>query len=103
MKLITKEIQNKIPKLYETDRQPEDKKMVYIKLFCPWNKWTWYGIEYDGKDTFFGYVEGDANELGYFTLSELKSVQGPFGLKIERDKFFLPTLLVDIINKNDKI
>jgi hypothetical protein len=37
---------------------------------------------------FFGLVEGHEKELGYFNLSELQSVKGPFGLKIERDMHF---------------
>jgi hypothetical protein len=34
------------------------------------------------------------SELGYFSLSELESVRGPFGLPIERDVYFrtLPTV-----------
>jgi hypothetical protein len=42
---------------------------------------------------FFGYVSihGDhCDEWGYFPLSELQSYKGPFGLGIERDKFFDP-------------
>ncbi len=42
---------------------------------------------------FYGYASlfGDHNdEWGYFALSELQSVQGPFGIGIERDKFFDP-------------
>ena len=100
MKLITKEIANKIPKLYETDGQAEDKKMAYVKYFCPWNHWTWYGFEFDGKDEFFGFVRGDEDELGYFSLAELKSIAGPFGLKIERDLYYTPQSLADIKKEN---
>jgi hypothetical protein len=42
---------------------------------------------------FYGYVSifGDHNdEWGYFSLSELRSVKGPFGLGIERDLYFDP-------------
>lgn len=96
MKLMTKEIENQIPALYDTENLG-DKKTAYVKFFCPWNSWTWYGCEYDGKDTFFGYVVGHEKEFGYFSLSELKSIKGMFGLGIERDKFFKPTPLNEII------
>ena len=96
MKLITKEIKNKLPKIYETDGQAEDKKIAYVIYFCPWGEWTWYGFEFDGKDLFFGYVKGDYNELGYFTLSELESVKGYLGLGIERDLYFTPKPLSEI-------
>jgi hypothetical protein len=42
---------------------------------------------------FYGYASifGDHNdEWGYFALSELQSVKGPFGLGIERDLYFDP-------------
>ena len=97
MKLMTKEIQKKIPALYDTEVLGNE-KIAYVKYFCPWNQWTWYGMEFDGKDTFFGYVIGHEKEYGYFSLSELKSIKGMFGLGIERDKFFKPKPLSEIIN-----
>jgi hypothetical protein len=42
---------------------------------------------------FFGLVSGLDIELGYFSLSELKSVRGKFGLPVERDLHFQPTRL----------
>ena len=45
---------------------------------------------------FFGYVEGFENELGYFSLNELKSVK-KMGLGIERDRHFKPVKLKEII------
>ncbi len=37
---------------------------------------------------FFGLVDGFERELGYFSLSELESVHGPYGVGIERDLYF---------------
>ena len=96
MKLMTKEIQKKLPKLYS--QEDNSNPTIQVKFFCPWNQWTWYGIEYDGKDTFFGYVIGHEKEYGYFTLSELKSVKGFMGLGIERDLHFKPKPIKEIIN-----
>tara|TARA_R100000353_G_scaffold73819_1_gene56403 strand:+ start:45 stop:353 length:309 start_codon:yes stop_codon:yes gene_type:complete len=98
MKLLTKTIEKKLPKLY-TSENIED-PMVVCKFFQPWGEWTWYAIEFDGKDTFFGYVQGWEGELGYFSLSELKSVIGPFGMKIERDLYFQPQKLSKIKDNN---
>ena len=42
---------------------------------------------------FFGLVQGFETEWGYFVLSELESVRGPFGLGIERDLYFDPTTI----------
>ena len=80
--------------------------VVHVKFFQPWGHWTWYvldgesvlnddGFEEDFR--FFGYVIGDFPELGYFSLNELKSLEGPFGLKIERDMLWLPTKLKDCL------
>jgi hypothetical protein len=35
-----------------------------------------------------GYVSGFENEFGPFSLTELQSIKGRFGLGIERDRFF---------------
>jgi hypothetical protein len=41
-------------------------------------------------------VAGDFPELGYFSLSELQSIRGAFGLPVERDMYFTPTPLSEI-------
>jgi len=90
MKLMTKAILNTIPKLYEQESKGDD-AVVYVKFFYPAGRMTWYATEFDGNDTFFGFVVGnhpDGDELGYFSLSELQSVRGKFGVKIERDMYF---------------
>ena len=96
MNLITKEIQNILPKLYEQDSKGLN-AIAYVKFFTPDSNWTWYATEFDGKDTFFGLVDGFVKELGYFSLSELKSVRGPLGLKIERDLYFEPITLEELM------
>jgi hypothetical protein len=94
MMLLTKKLKRKLPPLYatENDRDP----MVICKFFFPAFHWTWYAIEYDGKDTFFGWVDGDFPELGYFSLSELKSITDKWGLPVERDRWFKPIRLSEL-------
>ena len=86
MKLMTQELKKQLPHI-GAQSESED-PTVYAKFFCPWNHWTWFGYEFDGEDTFFGYVKGDFDEYGTFSLSELESVVGPMGLTIERDIYF---------------
>tara|TARA_Y100000004_G_scaffold117445_1_gene131991 strand:+ start:451 stop:744 length:294 start_codon:yes stop_codon:yes gene_type:complete len=97
MKLLTKELENKIPSLYETDGK--DKKTIYAKFFNPVGSGTWYVLEYDKEgQIFFGAVDlGYGIELGYFSLEELESVKLPFNMKIERDKFWEPKDLSEIM------
>ncbi|MCA9290639.1 MAG: DUF2958 domain-containing protein [Phycisphaerales bacterium] len=85
-RLLDDETLQSLPALY-TSEEVED-PMVHLKLFTPWTNWTWYVIEFDGDDVFFGLVDGHELELGYFTLSELESIRGPGGLRIERDEHF---------------
>lgn len=100
MELVTKELEENMPRLYTTEDQRDP--IVYLKLFCPWNQWTWFLTEYspvapDGSPKLgFGLVVGDEVELGYISLLELEAVRGPGGLRIERDLYFSPTPLSEI-------
>lgn len=94
MKLLTKELKEKIPKLYA--QEDKDDPVVYAKFFTPDSNWTWYVLEYDGEDTLFCYVEGFENELGYVSLSELKNSRGPMALAIERDRWFTEKPLSEV-------
>jgi DUF2958 family protein len=76
--------------------------IIQVKFFTPWSSWTWYAIEYDGADLFFGFViggpwqAGHEAELGYFSLAELTAVRGPGGIRIERDLYFEPVSLSEV-------
>lgn len=94
MKLLTKEILKALPALYSQENNPDP--IVQVKFFHPMSNWTWYATEYDGKDLFFGLVDGHEKELGYFSLSELQSVK-VHGLGIERDMYFIPKPLSEIM------
>jgi len=95
MKLLTKEIREKLPPLYSQDGLG-GKAVVHVKFFTPDSSWTWYATEFDGEDRFFGLVDGQEKELGYFSLKELESVRGPLGLPIERDLHWQPKTLAEI-------
>jgi len=90
MKLLTKELIERFAAVgsQETVKDP----IVIAKYFNPTGIGTWYATEYDPNDEmFFGYVSlfGDWNdEWGSFSLSELESYRGQFGLGIERDLYF---------------
>jgi len=91
MKLLTKEL---LERFNQIGRQEEVKDpLVVAKFFNPTGAGTWYATEYEPESKmFFGYVSifGDWNdEWGYFSLEELESLKGPFGLGIERDLYFV--------------
>jgi hypothetical protein len=96
MKLLTEEIRKQLPPLYGQDGKGGD-AIAYAKFFTPWGSWSWYATEMDPTEgRFFGLVDGQFRELGYFILAELENVTGPLGLHIERDLHWKPTKLRDI-------
>lgn len=96
MLLLPQEIQATLPAFYSTEEQNEAQKTIPVKFFTPWTNWTWYVIEFDPiEKTFFGYVIGFEEELGYFSLDEMESIKGPYGLKIERDIHWNPETTLD--------
>ncbi len=100
MILLTKELREQFPKLYQGEDTPTEEKKVIAKFFTPWTSWTWYATEFDGEDQFFGLVDGLEREWGYFSLKELESTAGPAGLKIERDLYFGQPKIKDIAELN---
>jgi hypothetical protein len=87
MKLLTASLRKALPPLGSTEALGMDAPII-VKFFTPTSSWTWYAAEFDGADTFFGLVAGFEKELGYFSLSELESVCGLYGVGIERDLYF---------------
>lgn len=111
MKLMTKAVATALVKadlaFVETG---ETGKEVLVKFFAPWGAATWYvvggtpldaggevdyeaGAENKAADWhMFGYADlgmgPGCAELGYVLLSELEALKGPFGLKIERDRYY---------------
>ena len=102
MKLITKAIEKKMPKLYEQDGKGYDAE-VHVKLFDAFGGSTWFLTEYDPKTkTAFGWccLNGDTQfaELGYVDLPELEAVMF-CGMtpRIERDRYFSKSTLREAI------
>lgn len=105
-KLLSKEIEQKLPPLYSQENEKDPK--IIVKFFCPYSQWRWYAIEGEWTDedgcpvretkkqatdfTFFGYVEGDEKEMGYFSYNEIvKATINLCGFivpSIERDLYF---------------
>ena len=100
MELIPQELQQTIPKLYETEEQTDP--IAHIKLFI--DGWSWFITEISmDKDICFGYVISPFcdGELGYISLEELKGIKGSVGIGVERDISFQPTPL-SVIKKNQQ-
>ena len=89
MKLMTKEIEKKARGQYPLGADFEGQKVV-AKFFNPTGSWTWYLMNQDPADPdyLWGIVRGYEIEIGSFSLSELQTFKGRWGLGIERDTSF---------------
>lgn len=107
MKLVTKDILTKLKKQDPYDpsgpgRELKDTEAkVWLKIFTPDANWTWYAISASedpdtGDIQFFGLVNGQEKEFGYFWLSDLKRVRGRFNLPVERDLYWNAITLAEL-------
>jgi hypothetical protein len=88
--LLPPDFAAQLPPLYSGEEQG-DHAIAVVKFFTPWTSWTWYASEYDpDQRLFFGIVVGQEREFGYFSLDELEAIEGPAGLRIERDLNWTP-------------
>ena len=98
-KLMTKELGEKIPPLYANENVEDyDTVVAHVKLFSPYNGWTWYITEWEAETGLcFGLVEGFESEMGYFSLDELAEVMVFGGVPaVERDLYWEPKTLGEI-------
>ena len=106
-KLLPHSIRKKIPPLYAQDGKGMD-AIAHLRFFSAYSSnGVWYLTEFDheGGDMCFGWAEihPGCGELGYFSLSELESLEARINGKtipglqaIERDIHFTPTPLSQI-------
>src|ERR1051326_6763444 len=66
-----------------------------VRLLCPWNEAVWLLTELDPNDPDIAFGLCDLGmgfpELGTVRISELEAIEGPHGLRIQRDEGFVPT------------
>jgi hypothetical protein len=78
-------------------RDPGGDHLPVLKLFNPAGASIWLATELaDDRDTLFGLADLGTGcpELGTFSLTELRGIRLPFGLSIERDRFFSTKFLI---------
>lgn len=96
-KFFPAEVRDSLPALGRGGDDP----LVQCKFFTPDSGWTWYATEYsDGE--FFGYVVGLDAELGYWMLDDLVEATGPHGLHIERDIWWTPRPLSEVVAMEER-
>jgi hypothetical protein len=84
---------SRIPRLYSTEGVKASEKLIYLHFFL--GSSDWFVAEFDGDDTFFGFVclNGwkEFAEWGYISFKELKDlrVKQPIVVDGKRDVLFL--------------
>jgi hypothetical protein len=80
-----------LPKLYETGGITPMYKMIYMHFFC--GGCDWYIVEYDRKDTFYGFTILHDNlwnaDWGYISFKKLRNFRS-FGFETDRELDFKP-------------
>ena len=82
--------------------------IAYVKLFNPSGPGSWYISEVRKTQEYteaFGVADlgYGTPEMGYFNIEEITKLSfPPFMLKVERDKWFEPMPLTEIISKLKK-
>ena len=101
MRLMTKTLEKRFAKIGSQESVADP--LIVAKFFNPGGAGTWYATEYElGRKDFFGYVSifGDeCDEWGSFSLKELESVRGAFGLGIERDLYWTEKRASEVISQ----
>src|SRR5262245_20715289 len=101
MQLLSQELRQSLPVLSAQETIPDP--IVHARFLTPDSNWTGLFTEGspEGDDfIFFGYVCGFEEEWGYFSLRDLESARGPMHLPIERDLFFRPAPLSQVVRRS---
>ena len=92
----TKELKQ-IPRLYDSEDVSAKDKMIYMHFFLANS--DWFVAEFDGDDTFFGFVclnrWTDCAEWGYISFKELKELKVKAPISINGKKAGFMPLEVD--------
>lgn len=94
MKLFTKEIMTKLESAGHQNMRP------ICKLFVPWGAATWLVTSVE-DEILYGYGDlgvGIVEWGGLFSIQEIESLRGPFGLKVERDLHFKDDVTVNYLD-----
>lgn len=88
MKLLTDELKAALIANNLSTRDADH--IPVVKLFTPWANATWLLTEMEPDGRCFGLCDLGLGEpeLGYVSLEELEALEGPAGLKVERDLYF---------------
>ena len=101
MELLPVELRKTLPPLYSKESCPTP--IAHVKLFTPDSSFTWYVTEgeeqEDGDWLLFGLVIGLEEIKGYSLLNEIAERIEPLGLPVERDPWFKPGPIDQVLRR----
>lgn len=99
-------VARKIPALYATENHPLTHRVAHVHYFTPSR--DIYIIELDPESgrAFALITEAGQHEWGYVSLPEMEAVNvrpvnAPFGIVIERDCYWTPVLVASLIESSE--
>lgn len=104
MDLIPDEFRKRLPNLGSTAKQrPVQEWIAQVRLIDAQTRISWYLIEFDGQDRFFGLMAGKHSVAGEFSLAELESLGDEKEGGVYLDRSFQPAPLIDLARQNKAI
>src|ERR1700691_5015443 len=101
MELLPVELRKTLQPLYSQESCPTPTRPRHF--FPPQSSFTWFVTEgaeqEDGDWLLFGFVIGLEEEWGYSLLTEIASVRGPLELAVERDLWFRPGPIDEVLRR----
>ena len=88
----------RLPPLYAYGDVASEDILIHLHFFM--GGCSWYVAEFDGEDTFFGYVNlnnPQNGEWGYFSLEELEEIK-IHNIEIDTDLDWRPRRFSEIVN-----
>lgn len=73
-----------------------DEALAHIKLVLPGDSRVWYASAFDRQDLLFGLIVETEIRSDYFSLAELRALQGADGQGVRHDLSYTPRSLADL-------
>lgn len=95
MEFLPEELKKQLPPILTMTIA--DDPLVICKFVCPEFRRQWYGIKFDGHNTFFGWVNDEYYaSFDFFSITELQAAHLVLGCPIELDLSFQPRRLSQV-------
>ena len=99
--LIPPNVLATLPRYGATEQVPCEQKEALVRLYSPYNGWSWYLVEMDRLEEdpsgyCFGLVFGAETEYGPWTLEEMVETNRSLAGAIVYDATFSPTAIRNV-------